>query len=124
MPKAEAGAHPAASGVGGCPPGLSFGGTLVCLARDAATSALYPVSAARHRTSARHLWSQLLTALWICRTRVRAWAGLLGGIVCGIMAWLLATTWLIGRPVRVIRLDRLIPARLWLIPRKIATLPS
>src|SRR6516165_10855039 len=124
MAKAEAGAHPAASGVGGCAPGLSFGRTLDRLARYAATSALYLFSAICHCTSACHFWWQVSTSLWIWPTSVRASARLLAGIVCRIMAWLLATTWLIGRPVRVIRLDRLIPARFWLIPRKIATLPS
>src|SRR5262249_56248485 len=92
MPKAEAGAHPAASGVGGCPPGLSFGGTLVCLARYAATSALYLVSAACHCTSAFHFWSQLSTSLWIWPTRVRASARLLAGILCRIMPSFLAPT--------------------------------
>jgi hypothetical protein len=46
---------------------------------------------------------------------------LLAEIVCWSVAWSLLVSMLAFRVDRVRRLDRLIPARFWSVPRKMAT---
>src|SRR6516225_4722329 len=117
MPNAAAPAQSAASGVVGCGPGPT-GRILVLFAANAALSDRNLTSFACQACSARHCWRQPLTLFWIWVTMLCAPVRLLAAIVWRIIPWLLAATWLSGRLVRWARLDRLIPARFWLTPRK------
>ena len=125
MPKAEAGAQLVRVGRGRHRAGASDAGTVgFGLALDAAslaTAALYETLLACQVASAVHCCWHWLAWVWSPSISVLASPRLPFEIVWVSVFWSLTPSWLTLRVDRVSSFDRLIPARLWLVPWKTAT---
>ena len=123
MPNAKAGAQFAVSGTAGIGPGLSLAGTVVLglLLAALASSLRYLTVWVCHVASAVHCAWHWSTPDWSWVISASASATLPLEIVWEIVSWSLVPSWLTLRVDGVSRLERLIPATLWLVPRKIAT---
>ena len=125
MPNAEAGAQLSGSGVGrhraGGVGGRDLGLRLGLGAAPGQLAALYLTLLACHVVSAVHCCWHWLAWVWSASISALASLTLLFEIVWVSVPWSVRPSWLTLRVDRVSRLDRLIPATLWLVPWKTAT---